>query len=51
MPLPQTIYTSLRRELRVYPNVVEVWEDGCKVIAFTTDEWARMVIDVGLRAV
>lgn len=42
--------TSPNREIRHYPNVIELWQDGTKVIAYTPEEWAVMVQFVGIRS-
>lgn len=43
------VYTSPGRKIVVYPNVVELWVDEVRVVAYTPEEWAAMVSFVGIR--
>ncbi len=38
-------------EVHVYPNVIEVWLDGEKLLAVTPEDWGRMVDFIGISGV
>jgi len=42
-------YISPGRYVIVYPNVIELWQNNEKVIAYTPEEWGALVEIVGIK--